>query len=252
VRAATSSPLTTPLSPQLAAAARASPSARLRHSLTCHTNTPPPCSSESACKAFKGVLTRSGLFVKIRWTRGADKMAACGQLGNVKLRRQICRDNAAAAAAAGAGSDGSPDEVCSPGASPAAPSYANVGAAAAGGWRGGGGWAGVGRRRATVSGRGSAASGWWEKETDIRHSKQAHEHCPREGGHPAPTQRPWWDGERAQRNIKGRVCDEDDGDVEEPRGYAELAADAALAARGLQMLRPPQPAPVRGDYDLSW
>ena len=30
-----------------------------------------------------------GYFVKIRTTRGAEKMAACGQLGNVRLRRQL-------------------------------------------------------------------------------------------------------------------------------------------------------------------
>ena len=31
----------------------------------------------------------AGYFVKIRTTRGAEKMAACGQLGNVRLRRQL-------------------------------------------------------------------------------------------------------------------------------------------------------------------
>jgi len=31
----------------------------------------------------------AGYFVKIRTTRGAETMAACGQLGNVKLRRQL-------------------------------------------------------------------------------------------------------------------------------------------------------------------
>lgn len=52
---------------------------------------------------FKTVLTGAGLFVKIRWTRGADKMAACGQLGNVKLRREVGRARAAAAKMEGAG-----------------------------------------------------------------------------------------------------------------------------------------------------
>ena len=35
------------------------------------------------------------MFVKIRETRGADKQAACGQLGNVRLRRQLRLQRAA-------------------------------------------------------------------------------------------------------------------------------------------------------------
>ena len=46
-----------------------------------------PSAEEAA--AFKTSLMAAGYFVKIRTTRGAEKMAACGQLGNVKLRRQL-------------------------------------------------------------------------------------------------------------------------------------------------------------------
>ena len=46
-----------------------------------------PTPQEAA--AFKGGLMAAGYFVKIRTTRGAEKMAACGQLGNVRLRRQL-------------------------------------------------------------------------------------------------------------------------------------------------------------------
>ena len=46
-----------------------------------------PSPQEAA--AFKTRLMAAGYFVKIRTTRGAEKMAACGQLGNVKLRRQL-------------------------------------------------------------------------------------------------------------------------------------------------------------------
>ena len=42
-----------------------------------------------ACKAFKTALQRAGLFTKIRQERGGEKMAACGQLGNVRLRREL-------------------------------------------------------------------------------------------------------------------------------------------------------------------
>ena len=53
--------------------------------------------SHDACKAFKTGLQRPhGLFVKIRETKGAEKMAACGQLGNVALRRQLNRRRRAA------------------------------------------------------------------------------------------------------------------------------------------------------------
>ena len=45
--------------------------------------------TEAACKAFKERLVKEhGYFVKLRETRGADKMAACGQLGNVALRKR--------------------------------------------------------------------------------------------------------------------------------------------------------------------
>jgi hypothetical protein len=47
--------------------------------------------SHDACKAFKTCLQAEGLFVKIRETKGAEKMAACGQLGNVRLRRELNR-----------------------------------------------------------------------------------------------------------------------------------------------------------------
>lgn len=42
-----------------------------------------------ACKAFKTSLQSLGLFTKIRVEKGAEKMAACGQLGNVRLRREL-------------------------------------------------------------------------------------------------------------------------------------------------------------------
>jgi len=42
-----------------------------------------------SCKAFKTALQTAGFFVKIRQEKGAEKMAACGQLGNVNLRRQL-------------------------------------------------------------------------------------------------------------------------------------------------------------------
>ena len=41
--------------------------------------------------AFKTALQARGLFVKIRSERGSEKMAACGQLGNVRLRRDLDR-----------------------------------------------------------------------------------------------------------------------------------------------------------------
>jgi len=50
-----------------------------------HYETP----SQLACKQFKETLKESNLFVKIRETKGAEKMAACGQLGNVHLRRTL-------------------------------------------------------------------------------------------------------------------------------------------------------------------
>ena len=46
-----------------------------------------PTAEEAA--AFKAAVMAEGLFCKIRTTRGAEKMAACGQLGNVRLRRQL-------------------------------------------------------------------------------------------------------------------------------------------------------------------
>ena len=45
--------------------------------------------SPEACTAFKTALMREGYFVKIRETRGETKMAACGQLGNVRLRYEM-------------------------------------------------------------------------------------------------------------------------------------------------------------------
>ena len=56
--------------------------------------------SHEACKAFKTALQAAGLFVKIRFEKGADKMAACGQLGNVRLRRELNARRFAASAAA--------------------------------------------------------------------------------------------------------------------------------------------------------
>ena len=41
------------------------------------------------CRAFKAALASRGFFVKIRDTKGAEKRAACGQLGNVRLRKEI-------------------------------------------------------------------------------------------------------------------------------------------------------------------
>ena len=54
--------------------------------------------SHEACKAFKLALQQPphSLFVKIRETKGAEKMAACGQLGNVQLRRELNRKRRAA------------------------------------------------------------------------------------------------------------------------------------------------------------
>ena len=40
-------------------------------------------------KSFEGALMRHGLFVKIRKTQGDDKMAACGQLGSINLRKGL-------------------------------------------------------------------------------------------------------------------------------------------------------------------
>lgn len=45
--------------------------------------------THDACKAFKTALQAAGLFVKIREEKGQRKMAACGQLGNVRLRRDL-------------------------------------------------------------------------------------------------------------------------------------------------------------------
>ena len=59
--------------------------------------------SADACKAFKAELVAARLFVKIRWTKGADKMAACGQLGNLNLRRELRRRRLEYAEAAGEG-----------------------------------------------------------------------------------------------------------------------------------------------------
>ena len=39
---------------------------------------------------------QEGFFVKIRETKGAEKMAACGQLGNLQLRRELSRRREAA------------------------------------------------------------------------------------------------------------------------------------------------------------
>lgn len=47
--------------------------------------------THDACKAFKTALQEAGLFVKIREEKGQKKMAACGQLGNVRLRRDLSR-----------------------------------------------------------------------------------------------------------------------------------------------------------------
>ena len=47
--------------------------------------------THEACKAFKTALQHAGLFVKIREEKGQQKMAACGQLGNVRLRRDLNR-----------------------------------------------------------------------------------------------------------------------------------------------------------------
>lgn len=59
-----------------------------------------------AARAFKGRLQHEhGLFVKIRVEKGGEKMAACGQLGNVALRRNLQRERrrlAAEGAAEGA------------------------------------------------------------------------------------------------------------------------------------------------------
>ena len=51
---------------------------------------PEPRGRESETfEAFKERLVKEhGYFVKLRETRGADKMAACGQLGNVALRKR--------------------------------------------------------------------------------------------------------------------------------------------------------------------
>lgn len=64
--------------------------------------------SEGVCKAFKAALMAEGFFTKIRATRGARKMAACGQLGNVQLRyergqrrRQAARDGGGGGGSAG-------------------------------------------------------------------------------------------------------------------------------------------------------
>lgn len=51
--------------------------------------------SHEGCKQFKTRLQQGGLFVKIRVEKGAEKMAACGQLGNVKLRRELNKRRAA-------------------------------------------------------------------------------------------------------------------------------------------------------------
>ena len=59
----------------------------------------PPAPREQL--AFKTAVMAHGLFCKIRTTRGADKMAACGQLGNVRLRRKL-----RLASADGEGADG--------------------------------------------------------------------------------------------------------------------------------------------------
>jgi 23S rRNA (adenine2503-C2)-methyltransferase len=45
--------------------------------------------SHDECKDFKTDLQQRGIFVKIREEKGADQMAACGQLGNVNLRREL-------------------------------------------------------------------------------------------------------------------------------------------------------------------
>ena len=46
--------------------------------------------THDACKEFKTALAKPhGLFVKIREEKGANKMAACGQLGNVALKRTL-------------------------------------------------------------------------------------------------------------------------------------------------------------------
>ena len=45
--------------------------------------------THASCKAFKTALQQKGLFTKIRVEKGAEKMAACGQLGNVRLRREL-------------------------------------------------------------------------------------------------------------------------------------------------------------------
>jgi 23S rRNA (adenine2503-C2)-methyltransferase len=45
--------------------------------------------SEAACKEFKAALSARNLFTKLRFTRGDEQMAACGQLGNLKLRREL-------------------------------------------------------------------------------------------------------------------------------------------------------------------
>ena len=56
--------------------------------------------SHEVCKAFKTALQGAGLFTKIRVEKGAEKMAACGQLGNVRLRRELNAKRRAEAEAA--------------------------------------------------------------------------------------------------------------------------------------------------------
>eukprot|EP00966_Prymnesium_polylepis_P118021 2728945-Prymnesium_polylepis.1 len=68
--------------------------------------------SPEACTAFKTELMRAGYFTKIRETRGETKMAACGQLGNVRLRYEMQeRRHADALQAAAAGGESPGDEV---------------------------------------------------------------------------------------------------------------------------------------------
>jgi len=54
--------------------------------------------SHADCKRFKEELVDAKLFVKIREAKGAEKMAACGQLGNIELRRELNRRREAALA----------------------------------------------------------------------------------------------------------------------------------------------------------
>jgi 23S rRNA (adenine2503-C2)-methyltransferase len=44
--------------------------------------------SEAACDEFQTVLMQCGQLAFRRWTKGRQAMAACGQLGNVELRRR--------------------------------------------------------------------------------------------------------------------------------------------------------------------